>query len=184
MKKTSNYVKALLVAAPFIFIGMLALLPPQQLDTVGTQVLSASDVENPETAKQYGIKGYVKVTSTNEEKTIICKPGDTVTIFGTIEYVSYSVDRPTTTINVNLADDSHVMRQGLGDGKGEIRINDYAAYDLAGEYTLVHDTPLSYKLTINIPETFPQTDFSPSCMGITSSVFLINDIGVTINVQK
>jgi hypothetical protein len=65
-------------------------------------MLTAQDIQNPEKAKEYGVSGYVKISTSNEVKLFVCKPGDVLTINCVMEYVSYDPQRPTTVVNVNL----------------------------------------------------------------------------------
>jgi hypothetical protein len=76
------------------------------------------------------------------------------------------------------------MMQGLGDGKGELRTNDYTTYDIAGKIVLESNKPINYKMTLHIPANFPQTELSMSCIGTTSDIPLINNMGVTNKCPK
>lgn len=149
----------------------------------GIPALTALEIENATIAKEYGINGYVKVTSLERNKIISCHPNDTIILHLYFKYTSYNTNVPYAIVTFNPKGDNTVMEQSLGDGKGVIRINDYVSYNITGNHNLMPNKIIPVTMTLHIPSVFPSTQLHLACVGVNANIDFIDDIGVTLNVQ-
>lgn len=128
-------------------------------------------LKSPEKALENGIPGYITATNICEKRQILGKSG-IVSFTYDLVYTNFNEEKTSCTIRINpKSEDGTYRYQTLGDGKGEICINDCLNYSLEkGEYVLLSGNKMTLEVTVTLPDYLPKTSIPIGLLGITADV--------------
>ena len=143
------------------------------------------DYRNPERAQLLNIKGYIDVTSFDEQvKSVDAVKGQKVTIMLSLKYVSHIQDEDAVVVTLDpIENDRITIEQVLGKDKGIIKLNDLIEYT-PKVVALKPGESRQIQMTIRIPEEFLDVSLPLPVIGIESSVpILVDKMEIVLNVH-
>ena len=135
-----------------------------------------SDYRDPDSAEEYGIKGYIDVTATEKELTNIkIEKGTPITVKLSLTYVAHVDNAEAVIVTLDpIKNDEITIEQVLPDGEGIINVNKLIEYK-PNEITLKPGETKEIELTITFPENFPNITLPLPTIGMKSSIPILKD---------
>jgi hypothetical protein len=128
-------------------------------------------LETSEKAIEKGIPGYITATNIDEKYQEL-GTDNKVSFTYELEYTNFIETKKTSFIIIDAKSESgDILSVTLGDGKGEVCINDYVTYSLEeGKYNLDNYNSIRITITLTLPGNLPKVKIPVGLLGITSDV--------------
>lgn len=182
VKKWKNILLLLLI--PVLAISAIGLYQVLTFKSKGSPTLDLQQVRNADTARQWGIQGYIEITvdpKTPESYVLIRDKDEVITLY--LHFVSHTNDLTTTEVTIDAKSEKGIeIEVFLGDDKGSVKLSDYVSYNPRGTVKIKAGQTVKVEMTVNVPKDVPSVTIPLRAVGIYSKVPIIHDYEVKLNV--
>ena len=153
----------------------------QLIKLCAVPTLTAAEVCNPEIATQYGIIGYLDISSAPNTPDSLAMWEGEVSVTFLLRFVSYLPNITETQVTLDPSSGLGLSIEQVYHG-GTINVNDLVSYNVSKIVTIKAGEVVPVALTIHKPSNFPYgVSFPAGPVGIMANVPIIDNTGVYVH---